>query len=138
MIPVAGVDDHLPPVPAERLQPQPLRQRYHCSGVGSATQRDPKRSRKHRAQMEVISDGSISPPSDKARPRKGKPPAGISAQDLGLQRRLGTKLTDCKSKAGIVWAGFQSAAKSISSEVPSATHSCITPRAQKPQWLPAR
>jgi len=28
LIPVAGVDDHLPPVPAERLHPQPLRQRF--------------------------------------------------------------------------------------------------------------
>jgi 8-oxo-dGTP pyrophosphatase MutT (NUDIX family) len=28
LIPVAGVDDHLPPLPAERLQPQTLRQRF--------------------------------------------------------------------------------------------------------------
>ena len=28
LIPVAGVDDHLPPVPADRLQPLPLRQRF--------------------------------------------------------------------------------------------------------------
>jgi 8-oxo-dGTP pyrophosphatase MutT (NUDIX family) len=28
LIPVAGVDDHLPPVPGERLQPLPLRQRF--------------------------------------------------------------------------------------------------------------
>jgi 8-oxo-dGTP pyrophosphatase MutT (NUDIX family) len=28
LIPVAGVDDHLPPVPVERLQPQALRQRF--------------------------------------------------------------------------------------------------------------
>lgn len=27
-IPVAGVDDHLPPVPGDRLQPRPLRQRF--------------------------------------------------------------------------------------------------------------
>ncbi len=27
-IPVAGVDDHLPPVPTERMQPQALRQHF--------------------------------------------------------------------------------------------------------------
>ena len=27
-IPVAGVDDHLPPVPTERMQPQALRQHW--------------------------------------------------------------------------------------------------------------
>ena len=29
-VPVAGVDDHLPPVPAQHLQPDPLRQRFRA------------------------------------------------------------------------------------------------------------
>jgi 8-oxo-dGTP pyrophosphatase MutT (NUDIX family) len=82
-IPVAGVDDHLPPVPPERLQPEALRQRF------AATQA---------WQAEIPGDGARFNPQGPVAHASVLVP--LVQRDIGLQVLLTRRTAHLRSHAG--------------------------------------
>jgi 8-oxo-dGTP pyrophosphatase MutT (NUDIX family) len=82
-IPVAGVDDHLPPVPAERLQPQALRQRFAAPRAW---------------QPEIPGDGARFNPAGSTAQASVLVP--LVMRDAGLQVLLTRRTAHLRSHAG--------------------------------------
>jgi len=82
-IPVAGVDDHLPPVPAEHLQPQALRQRFAAPRAW---------------QPEIPGDGARFNPAGSTAQASVLVP--LVMRDAGLQVLLTRRTAHLRSHAG--------------------------------------